>query len=79
MYICLCKGLTESDIRQVGQAGIVEKEKLVELLRLNDDECCGRCVRHIEDFVALAAGKSELPCASSAKCRSLFDSYLNPA
>ena len=69
MYVCLCKGLTESDIQQVGQAGIVEPEKLVEVLGLTDDECCGRCARDIQELADLAARKPALPCSNSSHCR----------
>ena len=69
MYICLCRGLTESDIQQVGQAGIVEAERLVEVLGLNDDECCGRCARDIQELVDLATCKLALQCPNPAHCR----------
>lgn len=57
MYVCLCKGLTESDIQGAGQAGIVQAEQLVEAFGLNDDECCGRCARNIQDLMDLATCK----------------------
>ncbi len=79
MYICLCKGLTESDVQRIGQVGIVEAEKLVEVLGLNDDDCCGRCACDIQEFVALATCKIDLRCPNSAQCRYLFDSYLKPS
>jgi len=69
MYVCLCKGLTESDIQRVGQAGIVEAEKLVEALGLTDDECCGRCARNIQELTDLATRKPALPCSNSSYCR----------
>lgn len=69
MYICLCKGLTESDIRRVSQAGIVEADQLVEALGLNDDECCGRCVRDIQELSDLATCKLALQCSNSSHCR----------
>jgi len=69
MYVCLCKGLTESDIHRVGQAGIVEAEKLVEVLGLNDDECCGRCVRDIQALADLATRKLALQSSNSPRCR----------
>ncbi len=69
MYVCLCRGLTESDIQQVGQAGIVEAERLVEVLGLNDDECCGRCARDIQELVDLATCKLAPQCPNPAQCR----------
>ena len=69
MYVCLCKGLTESDIQRVGQAGIVEAEKLVAALGLNDDECCGRCARDIQELMDLATCRLALQCSNPTRCR----------
>lgn len=59
MYVCLCKGLTESDIRRIGQSIPVSseclQEQLLERLGLDDEECCGRCTRNIHELVAIAS------------------------
>jgi bacterioferritin-associated ferredoxin len=52
--MCLCKGLTEDDIRQSGHRGIITAEDLIEHLGLDDQCCCGRCIRDISQFVELA-------------------------
>jgi bacterioferritin-associated ferredoxin len=55
MYICICKGIRESDVRELGQAAITCPQKLADCLGLNDKKnCCGRCIRSISKFVALA-------------------------
>jgi bacterioferritin-associated ferredoxin len=54
MYVCLCKGLTESDVQRIAQAVGPESEALATALRLDDDDCCGRCARNIEDLAAIA-------------------------
>jgi len=60
MYICVCKGIKESDVRKLGQAGVTCPKKLAEALELNDKKhCCGRCIKKISIFVALA--KEEAP------------------
>jgi bacterioferritin-associated ferredoxin len=55
MYVCICKGIKESDVRELGQAAITCPKKLADSLGLNDKKhCCGRCVKNISKFVALA-------------------------
>ena len=54
MYACLCRGLTEADVRRAGQAGALTPASLVPALGLDDAGCCGRCAEDIEVFVALA-------------------------
>ncbi len=56
MYVCLCKGLTESDVRQVAQDGRVCPETLKTCLGLEDDDCCGRCAKNIQELIAIASG-----------------------
>jgi bacterioferritin-associated ferredoxin len=59
MYVCLCKGLTESDVLRIAQSdtmtGPVEPDTLKAVLGFDDDECCGRCARNIHELVALTA------------------------
>ena len=55
MYICICKGIKESDVRELGQAGITCPKKLAETLGLDDKKnCCGRCIKNISKFVEIA-------------------------
>ena len=54
MYICLCKGITESQVRQLGQAGICSPDALARTLGLEEDGVCGRCLRNMEALMALA-------------------------
>lgn len=54
MYICLCKGITDSHVRNLGRAGVVSPEALAEELGIDRDDCCGRCVARIADLAALA-------------------------
>ena len=56
MYVCLCKGLTESDVRQVALAGMVTAESLFNVFGLEDEECCGRCAKNIHELVSIATG-----------------------
>jgi len=55
LFICICKGIKESDVRELGQAAITCPKQLANSLGLNDKKnCCGRCIKNISKFVALA-------------------------
>lgn len=54
MYICLCNGITESDVREAGRAGVVTPCQLKSRFGLKQNGCCGRCARNIHEFVDLA-------------------------
>jgi bacterioferritin-associated ferredoxin len=64
VYLCLCKGITEAQVKRLAQAGTSTVEGLIVVLGLEDDECCGRCAEDIEEFVELA--KQEWEKARSA-------------
>ena len=60
MYLCLCKGITESDLKSLARYGMttaeaLRPEALIATLGLADGDCCGRCVLEIEEFVAVVA------------------------
>jgi bacterioferritin-associated ferredoxin len=54
MYACICREITEADVRHVGRRGIVTPKELIAVLGLEDHSCCGRCVEHVEQFIQLA-------------------------
>jgi len=54
MYLCLCKGITDSEVREAGQAGIVMPCQLKAKFGLKEAECCGRCSKNIYEFVQIA-------------------------
>ena len=54
MYVCLCKGITEAQVRELGREGKCTANELACELGILEKGCCGRCARNIEDFVALA-------------------------
>ena len=54
MYICLCKGISESEVRALGRSGIRSAEELALMLGLEEEGSCGRCLQYIETLVALA-------------------------
>jgi len=54
MYFCSCKGLTLTQLQSVSQSGAATAESLIEVLGLQDDECCGRCAGDCDRLLALA-------------------------
>jgi bacterioferritin-associated ferredoxin len=52
--MCLCKGLTDHDVRQAAANGADTAEALIATFGLHDEVCCGRCVRNIHEYVAVA-------------------------
>ena len=64
MYLCLCKGIRESQVRALGRAGICSADALAAMLGLAEEGVCGRYLRQIEVLVALATREAtvrELP------------------
>lgn len=55
MYVCLCQGISEAEVRRAGHAGVTAPEDLATLFGLDAPSCCGRCLRRIARFAALAA------------------------
>ena len=62
MYLCLCKGITESDVRDAGRAGIVMPCQIKAKFGLKDSGCCGRCAKNIRPFVELATSEHRFAC-----------------
>ena len=61
MYLCLCKGITDSDVREAGQEGIVMPGQLIAKFGLKDAGCCGRCSKNIHEFVEIATNAHQVP------------------
>ena len=60
MYICLCKGISMSQLRELGRAGICSPDALARTLGLEEEGVCGRCLRNIEALTALATHEAAL-------------------
>ena len=54
MFACICRRVTEADVRRAGVQGTVASEALVIALGLDDEMCCGRCLKRVDEFVELA-------------------------
>ena len=58
MYVCVCKGIKESDVRELGRAGITCPRILASSLGIDDkDNCCGRCLKNVSNLVSLASNE----------------------
>jgi len=60
MYVCLCRAITDRRVRELGRAGVTSPPGLIEALGLDDEECCGYCMHHIERMVEIAKGGDPL-------------------
>ena len=60
MYVCLCKGLTESDVQEAALTGKVCPDTLKTCFGLEDEDCCGRCAKNIHELVTIATNASSL-------------------
>jgi bacterioferritin-associated ferredoxin len=67
MYLCLCKGITDSDVREAGQAGIVMPCQLKAKFGLKEAGCCGRCSKNIHEFVQIATTAQQAPSHSGVR------------
>ena len=59
MYLCLCQGITDSDVREAGRGGITMPCQLKAKFGLKQRGCCGRCSKNIDEFVQIAASAQE--------------------
>jgi bacterioferritin-associated ferredoxin len=53
MYVCLCKGLTESAVNEVARVGSTTTAILIRCLGLDAEDCCGRCALAADELLAL--------------------------
>jgi len=64
MYICVCKGIKESDVEDLGRAGVTCPKQLAATLGIDDDDACGRCLDKIYDLVSIASIEHKRHCTS---------------
>jgi bacterioferritin-associated ferredoxin len=55
MYVCLCNGITDADVREAGRAGCVTPCQLRAHFRLKEKGCCGRCARNVRQLAQIAS------------------------
>jgi bacterioferritin-associated ferredoxin len=49
MYVCVCKAVTDTQIKQAIDTGACTRRQLFNLLGVGGD--CGKCNRHIKELV----------------------------
>ena len=54
MYVCLCHGIKEAEVREAGTRGIVTEEELADMFDWYNPETCGRCLKNMPEISALA-------------------------
>ena len=64
MYVCLCKGITESDVREAGRAGCMTSCELKSKFGFKQNGCCGRCAKNIHELVDIAIQAASDPCTA---------------
>lgn len=57
MYVCLCRGITDTQIRKAVQAGKTEFRQLKQSLEVGTQ--CGKCVRMTMEIIATELDKIE--------------------
>ena len=57
MYVCLCRGITDTQIRKAVQAGKTEFKQLKQSLEVGTQ--CGKCVRMAMEIIAAEVDKME--------------------
>jgi bacterioferritin-associated ferredoxin len=67
MYLCLCKGITDTDVREAGRDGIVMACQLKATFGLKEAGCCGRCSKNIHEFVQIATSAHQVPSLNSVR------------
>ena len=56
MYVCICKGIRESDVHELGRTGMTCPKAIASSLGIDDkDNCCGRCIKKVGHFAKIAA------------------------
>jgi bacterioferritin-associated ferredoxin len=66
MYVCLCNGVTDHEIREVAEAGCATLSELT--MRTGCGACCGSCVEMATQLLEelRPAGPLQLPVLSQA-------------
>lgn len=70
MYICICKAVTDGQIRQAIHQGACTRKQLIECLNVGRD--CGKCNADVRDLLKTYAPQPTCPSLSPtyASCNS---------
>ena len=59
MYVCICNGVTDHEIRQAAEAGCKTMAELT--MRTGAGACCGSCVEAATELLEQSRAVQELP------------------
>ena len=52
MFLCVCKAVRISDGVAAAKSGFDSPDSMKQVFGLDGEDCCGRCAKHIDSFVA---------------------------
>ena len=61
MYVCLCNGYRDAEIREVAESGLRCVKEVY--LTLGNGPCCGSCLDYAQDIVDSVHGAAAAPAA----------------
>ena len=53
MFLCVCKAIRVSEAVDAARAGVDTPTRIRQHFGFDDDECCGRCAKHIDSVAHL--------------------------
>ena len=59
MYVCLCNGYRDAEIREVAESGLRCVKEVY--LTLGNGPCCGSCLDYAQDIVDSVHGRAPAP------------------
>jgi bacterioferritin-associated ferredoxin len=65
MYVCLCNGYRDAEIREVAESGLRCVKEVY--LTLGNGPCCGSCLDHAQDIVDSVHGGAAAAAADGAQ------------
>jgi bacterioferritin-associated ferredoxin len=66
VYVCICKGIKDSDVREAGRTGLLTPYQLKTKFGLKQSDCCGRCAKNIREIVEIAVQGAAVSCPITA-------------
>ncbi|CAG0963189.1 Bacterioferritin-associated ferredoxin [Anaerolineae bacterium] len=65
MYICICKAVTDGQIRQAIHEGACTRKQLIECLNVGRD--CGKCNPEVRELLNIHAPRVQAPACGHSK------------
>ena len=65
MYLCMCKGISVSEVVETARKSLMPLDTLVESLGLGEDDSCGRCAIYKHEIARIIAIELKKPQGNS--------------